>query len=682
MINYYYDVEDYGAIPDWGGGRTGSITSGTSSLTVSSATGLSVGQKIAITGVTGTKAITAIAGTTITLDSNANATVSNAAVYTDNYDAFVSALAAMLADHNAVGRLLAKGWFYIGQTIVLTQAVHLEGVGDARATVNAAVAGSRSSPGTWLLFPKNIDGIRIKSATTGDPGGPSQSAERTRLKNFTISCIDPTTTSGHGIYSSALFDAECVTVEDFGGHGFYVRAWVGDLSGMADLSTLWDCFAKNNQNGFHLEGSETNACRVLLCNAFVNRGVGFYDNTGVGGTGYAFCHATTNGTYNYQTVQGITSFFHCYNEGSNNCLFAGSPTIIGGNLPGGVIAGSTPFDMSAGVAYNRPYEYLNRRGARSVLARLGEHISYSGMSFLALEVLGIGNDSTVLDHSELRYGGDAQPWLIWTNADTGYREYMRFPTGMSKVRAPAPWFIHGIYLGSESGTAALGGFAQVRFTASPGLPDVPSVQRDQSPLTYEIGDTVWEAAPTAGARVARRCIAAGTLHAYIPASMPTGTVTTPGTLVVSSATGLAVGQYLTVAGLDGGATKKITAISGTNVTYTPASGTVAAGAAISFVVPVFETLYAANGPSVTTATNLTLTADYRFVTVSAAGRTITLPASPFDGETHEIKGNGAFTVTIAGNGANIDGAASFTQTANRSNTRVRFNGSTGEWEIR
>lgn len=62
------------------GATTGSITTGTSTLTVSSASGLLVGQWLAIVGVTGPLRITAISGTTITLHSTANATVAGAAV--------------------------------------------------------------------------------------------------------------------------------------------------------------------------------------------------------------------------------------------------------------------------------------------------------------------------------------------------------------------------------------------------------------------------------------------------------------------------------------------------------------------------------------------------------------------------------------------------------------------------
>jgi len=59
---------------------TGSITSGTTALTVNSSTNLIVGHYITIAGVTGSKRITAINGTSVTIDTSANATVSNAAV--------------------------------------------------------------------------------------------------------------------------------------------------------------------------------------------------------------------------------------------------------------------------------------------------------------------------------------------------------------------------------------------------------------------------------------------------------------------------------------------------------------------------------------------------------------------------------------------------------------------------
>lgn len=63
-----------------GGATTGSITTGTATLTVSSATGLYRGAWITIAGVIGVKKVLSVSGTTVTLDANADATVSGAAV--------------------------------------------------------------------------------------------------------------------------------------------------------------------------------------------------------------------------------------------------------------------------------------------------------------------------------------------------------------------------------------------------------------------------------------------------------------------------------------------------------------------------------------------------------------------------------------------------------------------------
>jgi hypothetical protein len=62
------------------GATTGSITIGTTALVVSVNTSLIVGQHISIAGVSGTRRIVAINGTAITIDTNADATVSGAAV--------------------------------------------------------------------------------------------------------------------------------------------------------------------------------------------------------------------------------------------------------------------------------------------------------------------------------------------------------------------------------------------------------------------------------------------------------------------------------------------------------------------------------------------------------------------------------------------------------------------------
>jgi hypothetical protein len=62
------------------GATTGSITSGSTVLTVSTISGLASGAYITIAGVAGKKKINGVAGTVVTLDSAADATVTGAAV--------------------------------------------------------------------------------------------------------------------------------------------------------------------------------------------------------------------------------------------------------------------------------------------------------------------------------------------------------------------------------------------------------------------------------------------------------------------------------------------------------------------------------------------------------------------------------------------------------------------------
>lgn len=422
----HYNIEDYGAIPDYRGSRTGSTTSGTPTLLVNDATGLTVGQKIAIAGVSDTKTILSISGATVTLSSNADVTVSAASVYTDNHDAFVAALAAMKNDNNEVRKLLISGWYYIGQTLEISQTLVIEGIGDARGTFQSAGVLSRTQPGTWLIFPKNITGLRLKSASTGDPGGQAQSAERTAIRNVTISCLDSSTISGHGIYASIIATYERVTVEGFGENGFYLYAFAGDFSGNADCSYLANCNALGNKlHGYHIEGSEANAITVFASTAFRNGYVGFYDASGAGGSGYFGCHSEGNGTlasagqkYNYKTVgAGNTStYFHCYNEDYDNCHFEGFVSIYGGSLPDGLKSTSRAHVVQNGRATSTPYSYLNRRGAAAggsnVRAILGESPPFSSMGVLAFEQLGTGTDENYKDSLNWVFGGENDPWWI------------------------------------------------------------------------------------------------------------------------------------------------------------------------------------------------------------------------------------------------------------------------------
>jgi len=76
---------------------------------------------------------------------------------------------------------------------------------------------------------------------------------------------------------------------------------------------------------------------------------------------------------------------------------------------------------------------------------------------------------------------------------------------------------------------------------------------------------------------------------------------------------------------------------------------------------------------------------YIFISTAAAPYTITLPASPIANETYIIKdfsGNlSVNTVTVSGNGRNIDGAATFPMSTNYESITVIYNASTNTWGI-
>lgn len=63
--------------------------------------------------------------------------------------------------------------------------------------------------------------------------------------------------------------------------------------------------------------------------------------------------------------------------------------------------------------------------------------------------------------------------------------------------------------------------------------------------------------------------------------------------------------------------------------------------------------------------------------------TLTLLASPLDGQQHEISKNDSSgnAVTIAGNGKNINGASTLAIASQYGFKRIRYYGGTGEWRV-
>lgn len=112
-------------------------------------------------------------------------------------------------------------------------------------------------------------------------------------------------------------------------------------------------------------------------------------------------------------------------------------------------------------------------------------------------------------------------------------------------------------------------------------------------LTWKVGDTTRDPSPAAGGNLGSICTTAGTAGT-LNGGATTGSISSgSAALTVNAATGLYVGCYIAIAGVAG--TKQVTAISGTTITLATTAGATVAGAAVSFVAPVWKT-YGAIAP--------------------------------------------------------------------------------------
>ena len=104
--------------------------------------------------------------------------------------------------------------------------------------------------------------------------------------------------------------------------------------------------------------------------------------------------------------------------------------------------------------------------------------------------------------------------------------------------------------------------------------------------TWKVSDQVWNTAPAAAGAPGWVCVTTGTLGTL--AGVTASTTASSTAVVVNTATGLAVGNYITIVGVTG--TKRITAISGLNVTVDVACDATVAGAAVAYFNAVFKAM--------------------------------------------------------------------------------------------
>jgi hypothetical protein len=484
---------------------------------------------------------------------------------TDNADPFQLTLGAIQQCGNRHAKLAAKGHFFLTRGIVIQESVTFEGYGREAPTAG----GNRSSPGTWLVFPRDVNGIRVMS---GDEPGPAPTqdnpalpvilgtGDETVIRNLMIWCnyerpnnpLDPRLPpppdvgqTGHGLWINAPVRVENVGVENFGGTGVFVDAG-GDgppiTVGNASLTLLERVSVGGcGGHGFHFKGSDTSVCMIHACVSDGNYGWAFLEESS-GGNTYVACHASVNlglindgnEWRNYKNSDGGTNesvFLGCYQEGNfsrtNELWFPA--VVLGGVLSDPDIHAGDATVLDGCYLGGRALNYTNKRGPVQVYAELGAGDASGG-------AFSFGTPQLV-DYHLLRYN-DADGWWSLNNSTSNGRSSISFPTTISGPRATAALFQNGFFFGTPAAlTETNASKVLTRQTSGSGIP---------TDGTWEIGDIVWNTAPAPGTPAGWVCTTAGTQGAL---GGPLGTRSAgdpPRKVFVPPGTGLQQWQYITI----------------------------------------------------------------------------------------------------------------------------------------
>ncbi len=468
---------------------------------------------------------------------------------------------------------------------------------------------------------------------------------------------------GHGIRTSTIISLSNVHAENFGENGLAIFAdgstpieIRGNASGTRVESGCH--FDANGGHGIHIYGGDASICHVSAASVAGNMGWGVYDESLDGGY-HSAIHAEGNrghqeeDTHNrdYTNIVNSSIFDGCYTESAFNL-------ITGLGDCNGLVAEqlhplSTGLGIASGIVRSKSIEHRNTRGTTSI----STNCMRPGDTMHGFEWAVIGALEDDIDRHSMFYN-EATKW--WSVESNGYHQRMiQYPTAQAYEREPTVWAENGIKIGRDdaSGTPII-------FTAE----TAPRTDKfDGSTKTTQKGDTAWQSQPVVGGPLCQRCLTSGTAGTLNGSATTATTVSGQYTAVLNDYSGLAIGQYVHIAGVTG--KKQVLNIDYGTLTITfdtPADASVGPGAAVSYVAPTFETLYASQqpqGPSVAiSAYDIDWSAGSVFYKTLGAGAQVFTFSNAADGMTIIVEVTGAAS-TLTWPSVKWPGGVAPTQTA-------------------
>ncbi len=413
---------------------------------------------------------------------------------TDNYAAWLAAYNALPATGGTIVLPpTTDNDFYFSQTLDVRKKIKLVGAGAAQGT---------GEQGCRFVFASGIDGIVFNSAgttlrTTAALDANLPGAFGSVIEN--IMFFSPGGGTCDGVVVRCSVKMYNCAARGWTRDGWHINADIGGggaIEGDANGWFLSNCQSiLNGRHGFYVAEDDANVGLAEKCFVTLNGGWGYYDDSFIGNNWVA-CDSAGNvsgSIWAANATQQVNIFgFHEDDSGDTSELGVGV-TSIGGN--GGIpSATSTGFHASVGLAQHAPYAYRNNRGSQAVGSQLGA-LGTVKVAFM----FGALTDEGSLSAWSMEYDATNKGWRYEYAASSSFRPIF-LPNSacaaFTNKGLTGPIFQNGFGI-KNVGTAEGSAKAFLLAAAAPVAG------------TFEVGDIVYNSAPTAGGFIGWVCTTAG-----------------------------------------------------------------------------------------------------------------------------------------------------------------------------